>query len=309
MFDDTDLSTLENGPAVYDVLTDHGIHITKSVWPVAPSGPPTTGGSTCAEPEYLDWVLTLKAAGHEIGYHNASDHSSTREQTIAALDRFNAIFGHDPRIGADHAGNLEAMYWGPARLTGLRSRLYGLGSRLMRPSREDKQGHIPTSPHFWGDVLRDRIDYWRNFTYTSTDTLAACPTLPYHDPARPYVNWWFASSHAPTMAPFLALLSPARLDRLEASGGACVLYTHFGADFTSNRQADPRFVAVIENLAQRNGWFAPASEVLDHLRRQRGNDEPLSGSQRRVLETRWITDQVRSRGLTEIGRAFKARRR
>ncbi|MCB1040573.1 MAG: hypothetical protein KDA94_13740 [Acidimicrobiales bacterium] len=309
IFDDTDMTTLANGPAVYEVLDRLGLRITKSVWPVAPEGPPRTGGATCADPDYLAWVLELQAAGHEIGYHNASDHPSKRGATIAALDRFAELFGHDPRIGADHAGNLEAMYWGPSRLTGPRSWLYERATKLTRPDRPSASGHDPTSEHFWGDVLQRRVDYWRNFTFHQTDTLAACPQLPYHDPARPFVNWWFASSHAPKLEPYLQLLAPGRLDALERSGGACIVYTHFGVDFARDGKVDPRFVAVMEDLASRDAWCAPTSEVLDHIRAQRGDDVPLTGRQRSRLENRWIVDQARHRARTEASRAIARRRR
>lgn len=113
VFDDTDWMTVETGAPVYEALSELRFRVTKSVWPVAPGGPRRTGGGTCAEPDYRAWVLRLQAAGHEIGFHNASDHPSTRNQTIAGLDRFRDIFGNDPRIGADHSGNREALYSRP----------------------------------------------------------------------------------------------------------------------------------------------------------------------------------------------------
>ena len=309
VFDDTDTTTMVTGPPVYDLLTDLGFRITKSVWPVKPAGPPRTGGTTCDDPEYLAWVQRLQAAGHEIGFHNASDHPSTRQETIAALDAFRDMFGHDPRIGADHSGNLEAMYWGPHRLTGIRSWAYARGSAITRPEGLVAQGHDTTSPYFWGDVLRDRIDYWRNFTYSELDVLQACPQVPYHDPARPYVNWWYASTHAPTLVPFLDLLDPRKLDALEAAGGACIVYTHFGVDFAKGGTVDPRFEAGMAALAARDGWFVPTSELLDHLRAQRGSDAPLTDRQRARLENRWILDHVRARAGSEVRKAIARRRR
>ena len=59
IIDDTDKTTLENGPLVYDVLNALAVRVTKTVWPVAPTGPTRTGGSTCADPAYLAWVLWL----------------------------------------------------------------------------------------------------------------------------------------------------------------------------------------------------------------------------------------------------------
>lgn len=56
------------------------------------------------------------------------------------------------------------------------------------------RGHVPAQRLFWGDVCRERIKYVRNFVFGDIDTLAACPVMPDHDPDRPLVNYWFASS-------------------------------------------------------------------------------------------------------------------
>jgi len=309
IFDDTDKTTLENGPPVYDLVTDLGLRITKSVWPVAPDGPARTGGTTCDDPGYVAWVQQLQEVGHEIGFHNASDHPSVRATTHRALDRFAELFGGPPRIGADHVGNHEAVYWGPKRLTGVRSQAYALGMQVTRPYRTTTSGEVPDSEYFWGDLLRDRIDYWRNFTFRGIDTLRACPQLPYHDPARPYVNWWFASSHAPTVDAFVAMFTPERLDELEESGGACIAYTHFGMRFAPDGTVDRRVAATLEDIARRNGWFAPVSDVLDHIRAQRGDPGPITDAQRRSLEQRWVLEQLRSRAGTEARRVVARVRR
>lgn len=306
IIDDTDKTTLENGPLVYDVLTRLGILITKTVWPVAPKGRPRTGGSTCEDPDYLAWVLGLQAAGHEIGYHNASDHPSTREETRAALDRFRELFGHDPRIGADHSANTEALYCGPDRVTGILAAAYRAAGVLLWDHPVRSEGHDPASPYFWGDLCRDRIEYWRNFTFATSDVLTACPRLPYHDPARPLVNQWYAATHAPHLERFLAAVSTERLDALERSGGACILYTHFGTNFVWEGELDHRFAPAVEALAERGAWFAPASEVLDHLRRERG-DHVLSDHERSRLERRWLRDQVRIRSAASVAKLRRDR--
>lgn len=300
VFDDTDWTTMVNGPPVYDVLSDLGLRVTKSVWPTATSGRPRTGGTSCDDPDYLAWVQSLQDVGHEIGYHNASDSPSKRVDTITALDRFAQHFGHHPRIGADHSGNLEAMYSGARRLSGLRSRIYGRAAAAMYHDVDGEfQGHDPESPYFWGDLCHDRIDYWRNFSFSGTNVLRSCPTLPYHDPDRPLVKWWFASTSAPTLEPFLAVLEPANLDRLEDEAGVCIIYTHFGVDFATDGKLDPRFAPAVAALAARNGWFAPTSAVLDRLRARRG-DRVINASERRQLENRWMADQVRTRGAREL---------
>ena len=55
--------------------------------------------------------------------------------------------------------------------------------------------------------------------------------MPYHDPRRPLVNSWFASSNGANPEVFLHCLSEKNQDRLEEEGGACVMYTHFANGF------------------------------------------------------------------------------
>ncbi|MEX0768741.1 MAG: hypothetical protein WD029_09740, partial [Microthrixaceae bacterium] len=177
IFDDTDWTTLRNGPAVYELFNELGFAITKSVWVDEPGAQRTTGGSTCEDPDYLRWVLDLQAQGHEIGYHNATDRSSTREQTIAALDKFEKLFGHKPRCGADHAANAEAMYAGSARVSGATAAAYRLAQRVLQPHRPSFTGHDPNSTYFWGDICSERIDYWRGFSFAETDLRTVGPVL------------------------------------------------------------------------------------------------------------------------------------
>ena len=56
VFDDTDLTTMQNGPALYQFLCDLGMRTTKSVWPIRGEETPRFGGTTCADLEY-DTVL------------------------------------------------------------------------------------------------------------------------------------------------------------------------------------------------------------------------------------------------------------
>ncbi len=298
IFDDTDLLTLEVGRVVYRHLTDLGIRATKSVWIHGPADSPL-GGDTCDDESYLAWIRELIAEGHEVGYHNASDHTSTRAETIAALDRFAELFGSPPRCGADHAGNREALYWGAKRLTGARRRLYRAGQRVVRPDRPTFDGEDPRSERFWGDVCRDRITYWRNFTFSSVDLLAVTPRLPYHDPRRSYVNYWFSSTDASSCTSFVRRLSAPNLDHLEATGGVTILYTHFGNGFCRGGVLDPDFVRTTTDLASRQAWIAPVSEVLDHLRSQLSSTV-LTDRERAALEWRWIVDRLVGGGLKRL---------
>ena len=80
-------------------------------------------------------------------------------------------------------------------------------------------GHVQGSPYFWGDICRENIKYVRNFVFAETNTLEMCPIMPYHDPQRPYVNYWFAASEGRDFDSFTKCISEQNQDRLEEEGG------------------------------------------------------------------------------------------
>jgi hypothetical protein len=290
VFDDADSQTLENGPPVYDHLAELGFRTTKSVWPVRGPGTPSDCGETCDEPRYRRWVQQLQGAGFEIGFHMATSHTSDREQTIAALDRFADLFGAPPASMAGHYNCDENVYFGPDRVSGPRRLVYGMLTRFRNHGRF--RGHVPGERLYWGDVCRQRIKYVRNFVFADIDTLAACPWMPYHDPDRPLVNYWFASSEGAVVETFNERLSEENQDRLEASGGACIMYAHFGLGFRRNGSLDRRFAALTRRLARKNGWFVPVRTLLDHILARRGHAE-ITPAQRARLEWRWLAHKAR----------------
>jgi hypothetical protein len=295
VFDDTDNSDLSNVPYVYELLYDLGFRTTKSVWPVRGRRVPTIGGATCEEKDYLAWVQSLREKSFEIALHNATYHTSNRRETADGLARFWNLFGHAPRSHANHADCGESIYWGDHRLTGRNALIYNLLNRYS--TRGKFQGHVEQSPLFWGDLCRENVHYVRNFVYLETNTLKACPQMPYHDPRRPYVNQWFASSEGPNLPSFLERISERNQDRLEAEGGACIMYTHFASGFVHGRQVDQRFRELMKRLSRKNGYFVPVSELLDHLRAVRG-PTVLTEAQRSRLERRWLLTKIRVRGTS-----------
>ncbi len=289
IFDDTDLATVEGLRPVYDLLFDLGFRTTKTVWAVRGDGEPDFSGSTCDEPEYRAWTLELQAKGFEISSHGATFSTSGRERVIEAMDRFREIYGHDPRTLANHTGCEESIYWGANRVTGVNRLAYNFLTFFR--NRDTFRGEREGDPLFWGDICRERVTYVRNFTFTDIDTLAACPLMPYHDPARPYVNSWFAATEGRNLAAFNERITEANIDRLEASGGACIMYTHLAAGFVVDGVLDARFRMLMERLAGRNGWFVPVATLLDHVRGERGA-AVLSPGQRRSLERRWLRSKL-----------------
>jgi len=292
IFDDTDSATLENVRPVYDFLAELGFRTTKSVWPL--SGDPARAaypGDTCDDPDYCRWALQLQEQGFEIGLHNVTYHTSDRQTTRRGLERFRELFGGDPAVCTNHSQNAEAIYWAEARLTGIHVPVYGLLTRFRRWGKY--RGHRQGDPLFWGDLCRQHIKYVRNFTFADVNTLSACPWMPYHDPRRPYVNYWFASTEGRRIETFIRALSEENQQRLEEEGGACIMYTHFALDFWRDGQLDTRFRRLMERLAGRPGWFVPVSTLLDHILARRGPHE-LTGRQRRQLERRWLWQRMRA---------------
>ena len=291
VFDDTDSQTLEKGQAVYSFLADLGFRTTKSVWPVRGSRTPSDNGATCDEPEYREWAQRLQAQGFEIGYHLATSHTSTREETIYGLEQFARHFGHYPVTMANHYYCDENLYWGDARLSGANRVLYNLLTRCQ--NRHKFFGHVPGHPYFWGDLCKEKIRYVRNFAFAEINTLKICPFMPYSDPQRPYVNRWFASTAGAMAASFNQRVSEENQDRLEAEGGACIMYTHFGLGFYEEGKLNRRFRSLMERLSRKNAWFVPASTLLDYLVSVQGV-HVLSDVERRRLERRWLFEKIRS---------------
>jgi hypothetical protein len=89
---------------VYEFLADKGLRTTKSVWPLAGKEVPRIGGSTCEDPEYLRWTLNLQAQGFEIGYHLATYHTSSRDQTPSGARAISGVIRTVPAVDGQPLG-------------------------------------------------------------------------------------------------------------------------------------------------------------------------------------------------------------
>ncbi len=291
IFDDTDWATREKVKPVYDLLAALGIGATKSVWMFKGEGAPSNEGATCEEHDYLEWITTLKRQGFEIGLHNVAPTTSSREWTQRGLDRFRELFGAERIIHCNHLGCQENIYWGAARLTGWRRAAYNTLTR--RRNARNSRGHVEGDELFWGDLCRERISYVRNFVFNELNTLGLCPQMPYHDPAKPYVNYWFASANGSSLPRFLANFTFENIDRLVAEGGLCVAYVHFAAGFAPDGEVDPEFQRRLEYIAAQDGWFPTVSEALDYLRAgEETGGRTISDADLRRLEMRWLASKV-----------------
>jgi len=285
VFDDTDRATLDNIRPIYSFLSKLGFRTTKSVWPVRGNQEPVNPGATCADRDYLLWLLELQQSGFEIGYHMTTYHTALREEIKDGLEKFRQFFGRYPSSMANHVGCSENVYWGDSRFTGLNRFVYNLLTGYQQHNKY--RGHVEGDPRFWGDVCRAKIKYVRNWTFPDINTMKACPIMPYHDPKRPYVNYWFASSKAGNVELFNGCMAEHNQERLEREGGLCIIYTHFAFGFYENGQLNPRFKTLMQQLSERNGWFVPVTTLLDFLLEHSGNTT-ISDADRKRLERRWL---------------------
>lgn len=289
IFDDTDCATVENVKPIYELLLELNIITTKSVWvfPTNDMTNPYYHSQTLLDPEYLELIKWLHKCGFEIAFHNASMDSSVRDVTIAAFERFKALLGFYPRVHANHVDNRENLYWGDARLDMPLLRFF---MKFKRPG-SYFSGHRPESPFFWGDVCRQHIVYVRNFVFREINLLRINPTMPYKDPNRPYVNYWFSSSEGGDVDSFNHLLSSKNQGKLEREGGVCIVYTHFANRFAECGKVNPKTRALLVELSKRSGWFVPVFTLLDYLRTQQRR-ETRSWAERISMEMRWALTKL-----------------
>jgi hypothetical protein len=296
IFDDTDLSTVQNVGPVYRLLENLGMRTTKSVWPLASVPGARYMGQSLQEPDYLQFVLDLQKKGFEIALHNVRNTHSTRDQVKDGFEAYRRLLGQYPRAHANHSNNADGIYWGAARF----STAIGLVYRLFEIARRQWlfAGHQPGSPYYWADICRSHIDYTRNFVFDEINLDLINPTMPYHDPRRPYVNAWFSSADGADVERFCGLLCPENQDRLESEGGVCIVYAHFACGFARNGEVDRRVESLLSRLARKAGWFVPVSTLLDFLRDRRGTLS-IPRAELARMERRWMRDRFR-RALSRV---------
>ena len=288
VFDDTDNSTVANTKPVYDLLFDLGFLTTKSVWVYPSKG--QFSGQSLSDPVYLKWIHDLQSKGFEIGLHNVGDGFFTRDEILHGIELFHEHLGIYPRIHSNHKSNYDNIYWQSERFNWPYNHLYRVFQKMFRGQSFRSLGNIQESPCFWGDVCKKHIDYIRNYTCMDINTLEFNPSMPYIDVDKlAYSNRWFSSSDGHTAHEFCALANTESLERLMSQGGACIVYTHFASGFVDSRgNVLPLFRKKMEHLASLNGFFKPASTILDHLR----THQQTTLAYQKPSTTRWLVDRI-----------------
>jgi hypothetical protein len=291
ILDDSETETVESTRPVYELLEQLGMRTTKTVWALRPRESRNLATSeTLENAAYREFILGLRDKGFEIAWHGASPESSQRERTVEGLAKFRDVLGCSPRVYANNAFNRENLYWGPERVD--QPLLKAVVQRTTPTPAGYFLGHVEASPFWWGDLCSQHIDYVRNLTFEDVNLARINPTMPYHDPARSLVRWWFSCSDADDCAEFNHLLRPDRQDRLEAEGGWCIVATHFGKGFVRNGQVDKLAQKRLEAIAARGGWYVPVVTLLDHLR-EAGAGQNLTAEEWDRMQWKWARDLVR----------------
>ena len=264
IFDDTDNATVANTKPVYDYLNLRGAVATKSVWVFDSRG--KYAGESLQNTDYLKWIKELQENGCEIALHGVGDGPFEREEIIDGIEVYRQKVGGYPRLHCNHSNNPDNLYWWGKRFCWPISIAYRLAKLFARKRSQALGGDCSESPHFWGDVAREKISYVRNFTFRGPNTLAVDYLMPWHDSKKPYVNKWFSSSDGGNVAKFNALLSSSNLDLLERTQGACIVYTHFASGFVSQDGGlDTDFKSRVDDLTRRDVWITTCGELLEYL--------------------------------------------
>jgi hypothetical protein len=214
--------------------------------------------------------LDLKQRGFEIALHNVGSGDFTREEIVSGLEEFKSLIGEYPKIHINHSYNPDNIYSGEKRfIFPLRIIL-----RLFYPQYVGRfLGEIEDSAYFWGDYHKRIIKYNRNYELDTLNIINKNREMPYIDKRfLKYSNYWFSAAFAPNQWVFNHLVNKKSLDQLEKEGGVCIVYTHFGYYFKEGK-IDQKFVETIEYLSEKNGWYAPVSDVLDYLLENKSEKE------------------------------------
>lgn len=286
IIDDTDNSTIENIKPVYDYLLSKGINATKTVW-VFKSRDEFSGQSLQDE-KYLKFVNVLKNNGFEIQLHGVGSGCFNRDEILNGFEIFNEKIGYYPTIHINHANNPDCIYWGYKR--------FGIFIKLLQKffnrNSHGYYGEVETSTHFWGDLCKEKIRFIRNRVFNGINTLKYDPQMPYIEKGKKFSNYWFSSSDGHTVEEFNNLITKRNVDKLKQQKGLCIVYTHFACGFVDEYgNLNNEFKERIDYLSIQNGWFAPASEILEFLASKKKSPYVYE-FYKSITDLRWIVDRI-----------------
>ncbi len=291
IIDDTDGATVANVKPVYDYLFKSGLITTKTVWAYPPRD--KYGGSSLAELEYEEFIKELIDKGYEIASHGPGSGSFKRDEVLSGFEKIRTLTGNYPNIHINHALNMDNIYWGSKRFSFPINVLYKHVRKVLGRKSVESLGDEVGSSHFWGDFSKKNIKYTRNRVFSDLNTLHCDKMMPYRDLSKDiHSNFWFSSSDGFDCKTFTKLLAYEDIDRLEKTGGCAVVYTHFAFGFVDELgKLNEDFSRQIDYLVSKNGWFVPASELLNHLASGQ-DDRYLPSTQGIALDLKWFMDRI-----------------
>ena len=290
IIDDTDNSVVDNIKPIYEFLSSLKIKSTKTVWVYPPRD--VFKGQCLLDTDYLEFIKSLQSTGFEIELHNVGSGAFSREEILIGFEKFKELLGRYPKMHINHSRNPDNIYWGYKRFVAPLSWLSN-----MFFSKRKFEGEEENSAHFWGDVVKERIKYIRNHVFNGSNTQKYDNIMPYKVKSKKYSNYWFSSSDGHTVNEFNYFLSKKNIDDLETAGGYCIIYTHFASGFLNeDGTLNEDFKKSLTYLASRNGWFVPATQLLDHILEQRSkNKETASYFDLLRLDILWVFDRIRKK--------------
>jgi hypothetical protein len=125
------------------------------------------------------------------------------------------------------------------------------------------------------------------------------PGRPYHDPAKKIEPVLFNTADAPNIKSFNKMVNPDSIDLLRKQNGWAIVSTHLGKGFCREGKLDTKFEQSMKYLASSNGWFVPASQLLDYLKENTGVCE-ISCIRRSWMEYLHIIDRVKEKSMNSL---------
>tara|TARA_R110002033_G_scaffold5978_9_gene24434 strand:- start:2169 stop:3074 length:906 start_codon:yes stop_codon:yes gene_type:complete len=245
-------------------------------------------GQTIQDNSYFKFLKELEKQGFDIQLHNVGSGKFNRNEIIEGLDIFKHKFGRYPKLHINHASNPDNLYWGYKR--------YGIIFRkiiqLLKGKKKRFYGDEVGSEYFWGDLAKNKIKFIRNRVFNGVDTLKYDPQMPFKEKYKKFSNYWFSSSDGHTIEEFNNLISKSNINKLKRENGLCLVYTHFASGFVDDdNNLNEQFKENIDYLSEQNGWFVPASEILEYLLSEKKEDF-VSELYLSKLDIKWLTNRI-----------------
>ena len=284
IIDETDFAFTGKIRPIYDLLYQLNMRTTKTVWVLKSED--ESWGQSLENDSYKQLILDLHSKGFEIALHNISNDAAETKRVTEGLEIFKSVFGSYPAIQTNHSNN-NNIYWGHKRFEFPIRQIYKIGAR------RTFNGDMPASPFFWGNDVKAKIKYVRNLSFNTCNILTADPRMPYiHYAKKNYSNYWFSTTFVKSVDEFTRLMNEENINQLEQQGGLCLISTCMGANkfVKEDASVDHRVTSILTNLSERQGYFVPASKILDYLLQH--NKQPQPGYAYHLgLNVKWLLHQ------------------